>query len=370
MTKTTCLAVLAALVLGTVAGRAEKLSPLPDGAFTYVVIPDTQRYRGEGAHVKKGKKPQTGPTCNPAFASRVDWIAANVEKERIAFVSHVGDIVDFRNAAQWAFASNQMAKLDGKVPYGISPGNHDIGGADTTEFNTWFPRARYETNAWYAGSFGGYVNAKGKKVCAGNADSCQLFEAGGMKFVVLHLECNAPAPVLAWVDEMLDKYADRSAIICTHMYLGYATKQLDEIRRTAKERPDAWFGVMDWTKCHGKEGVSAEKAWETCFSKHRNLILIVSGDQSPAICWRVTQKGVHGNTVHATLQDYPRTADKEDWLRLYRFRPAERRIDVWTYSPQQDRVCDAAGFRTGRDWHVFTLPLQEVSTGGNGCHGR
>ena len=155
-------AVLAALVLGTVAGRAEKLPPLPEGAFTYVVIPDTQLYRGEGAHVKKGKKPQSGPTRNPAFASRVDWIAANIAKEKIAFVSHVGDIVDYRNEQQWSFASNQMAKLDGKVPYGISPGNHDIGGADTTEFNTWFPRARYETNAWYAGSFGGYVNAKGK----------------------------------------------------------------------------------------------------------------------------------------------------------------------------------------------------------------
>ena len=77
MTKTTSLAVLAALALAIDGVRAEKLPPLPDGAFTYVVIPDTQLYRGEGAHVKKGKKPQTGPTRNPAFASRVDWIAAN-----------------------------------------------------------------------------------------------------------------------------------------------------------------------------------------------------------------------------------------------------------------------------------------------------
>ena len=89
------LAALAALVLGIAAGRAEKLPPLPDGAFTYVVVPDTQLYRGEGAHVKKGKKPQSGPTRNPAFASRIDWIAANIEKEKIAFVSHVGDIVDY-----------------------------------------------------------------------------------------------------------------------------------------------------------------------------------------------------------------------------------------------------------------------------------
>ena len=355
MAKTTCLAVLAALALAIDGVRAEKLPPLPDGAFTYVVIPDTQLYRGEGAHVKKGKKPQTGPTRNPAFASRVDWIAANIEKEKIAFVSHVGDIVDYRNAAQWSFASNQMAKLDGKVPYGISPGNHDIGGADTTEFNTWFPRARYETNAWDAGSFGGYMNAKGKKVCAGNADSCQLFEAGGMKFVVLHLECNAPAPVLKWADAMLDKYADRKAIICTHMYLGYKTKKIDKIRRKATERPDEWFGVMDWAKTHLADGVPATVAWETCFSKHKNLILIVSGDQSPAICWRETQKGVHGNTVHSTLQDYPRTADDQDWLRLYRFRPELKKIEVWTYSPQHDEICQGVGFRKGRDWHVFTL---------------
>ena len=354
--------VLLAFAAAACAAAAEKLPPLPDGAFTYVVIPDTQRYSGEGAFVKKGKKPQTGPTDNKAFRSRVDWIAANVAKERIAFVSHVGDIVDCRNAQQWDFASNMMARLDGKVPYGISPGNHDISGRSTADFNRWFPRSRYEKEPWYAGGFDGYVCAKGDRVCAGNSDSCQLFEAGGMKFVVLHLECNAPAPVLAWADRMLDRYADRTAIVCTHMYLGYRTREIDKIRRAVKgdaPRPDEWFGVMDWAKTHLADGVPATVAWETCFSKHKNLILIVSGDQSPAICWRVAQKGVHGNTVHATLQDYPRTADTEDWLRLYRFRPAERRIDVWTYSPQQDRVCDAAGFRTGRDWHVFTLPLDK-----------
>ena len=210
---------------------AEQLPPLPEGAFTYVVIPDTQRYSGEGALVKKGKKPQSGPTDNKAFRSRVEWIAANAAKERIVFVSHVGDIVDYRNVQQWDFASNMMARLDGKVPYGISPGNHDIAGSSTTEFNRWFPRRRYEKAAWYAGGFDGYVNAKGKTVCAGNSDSCQLFEAGGMKFVVLHLECNAPAPVLAWADRMLARYADRTAIVCTHMYLGYKTRKIDELRR-------------------------------------------------------------------------------------------------------------------------------------------
>ena len=347
---------LAAMAFGT-AVLAERLPPLPEGAFTYVVIPDTQLYRGEGASVKKGQPPQTGPTRNPAFESRVNWIAANIEKERIVFVSHVGDIVDRKNDAQWSLASNLMARLDGKVPYGISPGNHDLELCTSKGFNLHFPRSRYAGNAWYAGAFDGYVRADGVAVSGGNADSCQLFEAGGMKFVALHLECNAPAPVLKWADAMLERYADRKAIVCTHMYLGYRTKEIDKIRRKSKDKPDEWFGVMDWAKCHKPEGVPATVAWETCFSKHRNLILIVSGDQSPAICWRERQKGVHGNTVHSTLQDYPRRSDDQDWLRLYRFRPELKRIEVWTYSPQHDEVCTGVDFRTGRAHHEFTLEL-------------
>ncbi len=348
--------VLAAVMAAALTGVAEKLPPLPAGAFTYVVVPDTQLYRGEGARVKKGP-PQTGPTKNPAFESRIKWIEANIQKENIVFVSHVGDIVDYKNDEQWSFASNLMARLDGKVPYGISPGNHDIEVTTTKGFNRYFPRSRYAKNAWYAGAFGGYTRADGVKVSGGNANSCQLFEAGGMKFVVLHLECNAPAPVLKWVDQMLDKYADRKGIICTHIYLGYKTKKIDMDRRHTKRRPDEWFGVMDWAKCHKEDGVPATKAWETCFSQHKNLILIVSGDQSPAICCRETQKGVHGNTVHSTLQDYPRTADDQDWIRLYRFRPELKQIEVWTYSPQHDEICQGVSFRKGRDWHVFTLPL-------------
>jgi len=343
--------------------RAEKLPPLPEGAFTYCVIPDTQRYVGEGAHVKEGRKPHVpveGPTRNAAFESRVDWIVRNLEKERIFFVSHTGDIVDYKNVQQWSFASNLMARLDGKVPYGISPGNHDLAIWGSDDFNRYFPRSRYAKYPWYAGGFDGCEHAAERglpamKVCWGNADSCQLAEIDGQKFVFLHLECNAPAPVLKWVDAMLDKYADRTAIICTHMFVGYKTKEIDMLRRKAPKLPDEWFGVMDWTKCHGKDGVSGQKAWEACFSRHKNLLLVISGDQGPAICWRETLTGTNGNVVHATLQDYPRKRDDEDWLRLYRFRPKDRKIDVWTYRPQHDEVVQTVGFRKSRDHHVFTL---------------
>ena len=331
--------------------ECEGLPPLPDGAFTLAVIPDTQLYRGEGALVKPGQPPQKGPTRNPAFSSRVEWIERNIAKERIAFVSHVGDIIDARNPKQWDFASRLMTRLDGKVPYGISVGNHDSEDGDTVAsgFTGAFPASRYEGNAWYVGQRGD------------NANSCQLFEAGGMKFVVLHLECNAPEDVLEWADGMLEKHADRIGIVVTHMYLGYLTREHDKLnRRNHYVDPPGygdWFGVMAWKKVHGERGTTAQEMWDRHFSKHGNLFLILCGDQSMATSWRHLQFGRSGNRVYSVLQDYPRVSDGEDWLRLFRFRPDKGVVEVFTYSPSQDRLCDDAGFWHGRSWHQFVLPL-------------
>lgn len=338
--------------------KCERLPSLPEGAFTMAVIPDTQLYRGEGALVKPGQPKQKGPTRNPAFSSRVEWIASNLEKERIAFVAHVGDIVDACNPLQWDFASRLMSKLDGRVPYGISVGNHDSEDGDTVAsgFTKAFPASRYEGSSWYVGQRGD------------NANSCQLFEAGGMKFVTLHLECNAPEDVLEWADGMMGKYKDRVGIIVTHMYLGYLTREHDKLqRKNHYEDPPGygdWFGVMAWKKVHGERGTTAQEMWDRHFSKYTNLFLILCGDQSMATTWRHLQFGRNGNCVYSVLQDYPRASDGEDWLRLFRFRPDRGVVEVRTYSPSQDRLCDDAGFWHGRSWHQFELPLPPVSIKG------
>jgi hypothetical protein len=80
-------------------GKADRLPPLPEGAFTYAVIPDTQSYDGEGRHTKRGRKPGVGPTTNEKFDAIVDWLSANAKKENILFVAHTGDIVDMNNEA-------------------------------------------------------------------------------------------------------------------------------------------------------------------------------------------------------------------------------------------------------------------------------
>ena len=60
------------------------------------------------------------------------------------------------------------------------------------------------------------------------------------------------------------------------------------------------------------------------------------------------------------MQDYPRNADDSDGIRLYRFLPAGGIVQVWTYSPQQDRLCEGVGRVPQRREHQFTLPLPET----------
>ncbi|MFP6621563.1 MAG: hypothetical protein VB877_19620, partial [Pirellulaceae bacterium] len=100
---------------GTVS--AADFSPAPAGTFSIAVIPDTQHYRGKGTKAEPGS---SQPLSNRIFATYVDWTAANLEQQRIAFVSHVGDIVDINNRPQWTLARSIMDRLHGKVPYGIS----------------------------------------------------------------------------------------------------------------------------------------------------------------------------------------------------------------------------------------------------------
>lgn len=353
---------------------AEVLPPLPDGAVTLVVIPDTQRYEGEGKRVKKGP-PATGAVRNESFTACLDWILDHRESERIFFVSHTGDITDNRNDPQFAFAAREMSRLDGLVPYGISPGNHDLAkGMNSDLFCTYFPAAKFEKESWYGGHFGGYTNAAGHVVCRDNADSCQLVEAGGMKFVFLHIECNAPNPVLAWADEQLTKYQDRVAIVSTHQDLGFTEKIYQDVwnaegarkaqrildraekGKTVKETPPHpdrdQLGRLRWKKCHGAEGNTPQQAWEKCYSRHANLLMILSGDQGPVNVVRDISQGIHGNRVFSAMHDTQTHA-----IRLYRFLPGLKTIDVWSVDPASGEVLTSYRGWTDRADHDFTWTL-------------
>lgn len=333
-----------ALLVATSA-TAATLSPPPEDAFTIAVIPDTQRYLGPGS----SREMESDTPNNPAFVSRTTWLAENLDAQRIVFVTHMGDIVDKNNVHQWRIARENMDRLHGKIPYGISVGNHDMIVRDTgnsSMFQEYFGAERYADFPWYGGTYAGLPGHQ-PGISGNNANSFQIFSAGGLDFIHVHVECNAPDNVLAWVDETLSNHRDRLAIVTTHMYLGGIEKKGAIVPQ----------GRMQWKKVHGDRGNTPQQLWDKCFSKHPNLFLILCGDQSASITHHQTSTGEHGNPVHEILTDYPRDVDESDWVRLLRFFPDKKKIEVKTYSPTQNKLCE--GMRHVPDWddHQFDLDI-------------
>ena len=170
-------------------GVAAELAPAPEGSFSIVVLPDTQSYAAV--------KPEI-------FHAETQWIVENHERQRIRFVSHVGDIVDRNVPEQWQVAREAMDRLHGVVPYGFSVGNHDMVTAtgECSLFERFFPASRFEAFAWYGGSH------------KNNANSFQLFSAEGLDFVIVHLECNAPDNALAWANRVVSSVESSRIWMC------------------------------------------------------------------------------------------------------------------------------------------------------------
>ena len=322
--------------------EAVELPPLPEGAFTYAVFGDTQCYT----------KIDGGGVTNRGFTSCIDWILANKDSQNIVFVSHLGDIVDRPDvAAQWEAASAQMKRLDDAgMRYGVAVGNHDMTWGDVSVFSQYFPASRYESYGADYESFGGFIGTnfcknahliKGTSVyddvvpcdianiCGNNGNSLQLFSAGGEDFIVFHLQCSTPQPVVDWVDEKLTEYADRTAIIVDDEGLGL----IQEGRPYHDFGDEINFGRMRCHRINSNGSTSAQSQWERCYSKHPNLMMVLSGHEKEVLSMQQTVRGDYGNDVVEVCMNYPETPDS-DWMRIYRFVPSENKVYAYTLSPR------------------------------------
>lgn len=142
--------------------------------FAMVVLPDTQYYSRGYPEI---------------FKSQTQWVVDQQEALNIVFVSHLGDIVRSWNVvSEWRQADRAMGILDDKVPYGVLPGNHD----SPKLFDLYFPVARFEAQPWYGGHYG-----------ENNQNSYQVFNAGGMDFIIIHLEISPDQEIIDWASEVL-----------------------------------------------------------------------------------------------------------------------------------------------------------------------
>ena len=197
--------------------------------FAIAWMTDTQ-YLSQGA---TGLPPGSTPYAN-TYAAMTKWVKDNVEPRRIVYSAHTGDIInnwqvtsgdESRARKEYDFASKMMEVLDAGVPNGVTPGNHDNKtGTDNTLFNEFFGPARYEaaegtapTGEDGAGYYGGPWQP------GDNHNHYDLVEIKGQKLIFLYLGYFAKQEELAWANQVLAEYRDRSAVVLTHSYLRPST---------------------------------------------------------------------------------------------------------------------------------------------------
>ena len=305
-------------------------------SFTIAVMSDTQLYK-EIEIETESESNNVGEITNEVLDSQTQWIIDNFENQNIIFVSHAGDVVDVNCESQWNVAKKLLNRLHGKVPYGISLGNHDMTSTgDTYLFQEYFPASMFESFNWYGGNF------------ENNTNSYQLLSSNGIDIIIIHIECNAPDRVLNWANSVLEKYSDRLAIIITHMFLGPRETPVEDTDFYDKPK-----GMMKWHKTFGNEGNSPYQLWNKCFKKHSNIKMILCGDQSRTNALYQKYLGENGNPVHVFLSDY--NLNPGGGLRLYKFQLSENRVNVITYNTIDEAIVKSTRIVPNFTEHCLTI---------------
>lgn len=311
------------------AAPASALDPIGPGAWTLVLLPDTQTYTS--AHPEM-------------FDAQTRWIAANKNARNIRFVLHKGDVTDNNNDAQWTVARDAMKRLvDAKIPFAIAPGNHDFGpngGTATrdTLLNTYFSPKDYRHSREV-----GYFEA-------GKLDnSWHAFRVGETDYLVLALEFGPRDAIVEWADSVVANHPRHTAILVTHAFI-YS----DETRYDVASRGRSQI----WNPHHypigpSPEGVNdGEDLWRKLIAHHANIRFVFNGHVLHDGAGHVLSFNNAGHAVHQMLANYQGgvetrgvTRGGDAYLRLLEFPPDGRSVKVTTYSPALDREMTDADHR-------------------------
>jgi predicted MPP superfamily phosphohydrolase len=234
-----------------------------------------------------------------------DWIAEEYKKGTFAYAIHTGDIVNVANdEKQWEVADRNLKKLDDAgVPYGVLAGNHDviIDGVNYSYYGKYVGADRYKDNPWYGGEMDN------------NRNHYDLFSFGGHDFIFLYIGFgleDTPETV-AWANEVLQKHADRIAIVGMHAYL----------------------------ETNGTLSNMAQNVFDQVIAPNKNVQLVLSGHYHAAnrVVKTVTHPDGTTRQVIEMLADYQGGPEGgSGYVRLLKFDPTAGTLDVDTYSPYLD----------------------------------
>ena len=349
-----------------------------DARFTIAVVPDAQNYVSYNHQMAEGFP---FDSCEQLFA-QLRYIAENLNSAGgdIAFVTALGDQwnhpsvpIDPEHAARgFSRADNPMVDaffgptpmtrsyemptirrafeaIAGRVPLCVVVGNHDCDALWTDSNHppkrTAGPFVPEDAGMTYAGGLDNFRAVFGADTPFfrdqpwyvashdGGADSAQVFEAGGYRFLNLGLRFHAPNASLAWAASVLADYPGLPTILTTHDFLNPAGERVPY--------PGSDNSVVD------PEDNSSAMMWQKFVSQHDQIFLVLCGHQPGQA--RRTDTNRFGHPVYQVLADYQERwqtakdvgftvtwpkAIGDGWMRLMTFDLGAEppRIQVRTYS--------------------------------------
>lgn len=289
-----------------------ELPDLRKGAWTTVVIPDTQTYVNRVN--KHGFK---------ILDRMFEWMAAEKDTRNIKVVVHVGDMTGGNRPESWVKIRNSYKTLDGILPYVVCVGNHDASDGKRQKkgrLNDYFKINENPRNKeCFVGSF--------EKDELENA--YYIFEQNGQKYLYIALEYHVRDEVVEWADKIIKRHPDHHIFITVHAYL------------TARSRGRS----KDGKPVVNPSNVLKRKL----IDPNPNVEFLVNGHTGP---WRLHDDGelerereeiavAHlstpkdkGLAFHAMLFNAQWLKNGGDgWLLLLEFQPDNKTVHVRTYSP-------------------------------------
>jgi hypothetical protein len=278
---------------------------------TLVVLPDTQFYSCGFPRI---------------FERQAQWILDHQDERGIALVLHTGDVVDSDVQGQWQVAAESMHRLDGRVPYLIATGNHDVALSRDSLVAQYF-QPRELTQAGLTAEAFDPTRID---------NSFGIAELAGRSWLFIGLEFAPRDAVVSWAEHVLATHADLPAVLFTHAYLYNDGTRYDRAQKPLQPyHPDSYQYTPG-------EGVNdGEDLWRKLVEPHENVKLVLSGHVIPEGTARSIATRASGSHVHEVLANYQTCAicpcagveGGEGYLRLLEFEPTGKRILVTTYSP-------------------------------------
>ncbi|MBU2669346.1 metallophosphoesterase [Actinoplanes bogorensis] len=286
-------AAAAATVITTAAGSAPaEAAPArfdaDDPRFALAVLPDTQ-------YLFDADSSDPAP-LKETFA----YLLQQRADDNIAFLTHLGDVTEHGTEQEIVLAGQTFTKIDGKLPYSVLAGNHDIDGS----------RDDQRGDSAYLRTFGPDRQAKSKTFLGTSKDgynSAHLLDAAGRQWLILALDWRISDSGLEWARQKLQEHKN-PAIVTTHD-LAYADDS-------------------------GKASLSGngQRLWDNLIKDNDQIFLTLNGHYWPP--GRTVLKNAKGNDVHVHITNYQdRYYGGAAMIRLYHFDLGRNRIDVETFAP-------------------------------------